>query len=135
MDGVFRVLGKRILLGLAATLGTSAALDSLGFGALDVVGWDPIFVVRLPGGDSWAFRIRCHLSSGVGFFGHLRTFAALGGFALLGEVGDDPDGVEEVSDRDGAGEEEEVKEEAGGELVRGVESSEVKRLTVEGQRC
>ena len=82
-----------------------------------MAGRDPVLVVGLgAGGDGRSVDaggrgdalVCCALFGG-----------AAGGALLLGEVGNDPDGVEEVDDADEAGEDEEVEEDAGVVLVGG----------------
>jgi hypothetical protein len=73
---------------------------------LDVVIRDPVLIVGLASRDRRTFGVGCHCS--VSFLGRVGAFAALGDLALLGEVGDDPDGVEEVADSDCASEKEDI---------------------------
>lgn len=102
------LVGKK----LGAGLGLAGALDLSGLGAVDVVGGDPVSVVGGGGGNSRAGSL---LNSGS-----LSTLGRAGGtllgglaaLALLGEVGGDPDGVEEVDNSSKAGQEEEVEEDA-----------------------
>jgi hypothetical protein len=80
-----------------------------------MVSWDPFLVVRLrPGRHSWAISTRswdAFVCSAL--FGCTTLCAITTSAALLGEVGCDPDSVEEIDDADEAGEEEEVEEDAG----------------------
>lgn len=76
-----------------------------------MVGGDPVGVVGSGRGDGRGGG----LLDGGGFaLGAARgtLLAGLAALALLGEVGSDPDGVEEVDGTSGAGQEEEVEEEA-----------------------
>ena len=80
-----------------------------------MVSWNPFLVVRLrPGRHSWAIST-CGGDAFVcsTLFG-CTTLCAITSAALLGEVGCDPDSVEEIDDADEAGEEEEVEEDATG---------------------
>lgn len=77
-----------------------------GLGAVDVVRGDP---VRVIGGGGRNGRAGALLGLGLGALrGSLLT--GLAALALLGEVGSDPDRVEEVDDASKAGQEEEVQE-------------------------
>ena len=80
-----------------------------------MVSWDPFLVVRLrPGRHSRAISTRGWDAFVCGaLFGCTTLCAITTSAALLGEVGCDPDSVEEIDDADEAGEEEEVEEDAG----------------------
>ena len=86
----------------------TAALDSARLLGLNVVSGNPLGIKGLAGGSS--------IGIGAGALSLLRSLgAALSGttgLALLGEVGGDPNVVEEVHDTDEAGEEEDVEEDA-----------------------
>lgn len=69
---------------------------------------NPIFIVGFSGCNSRTFRVGCH--TGVDFLYHVRSLATLGHLALLGEIRDDPDGIEEIADAGGAAKQDEVKE-------------------------
>lgn len=112
MDGWKFARFALCLLGLASSaFGTTAALDSAGLGALNMVVGNPLLIVGLgTGGDSRGFVVRgdhdgvnlaCCL---LGTSGRLTL--------LLWEVGDNPNGVEEIANCHGACEEEDVEEEA-----------------------
>jgi hypothetical protein len=78
---------------------------------LRVVGWDPFFVIGFAAGsDGWTFGVRGWAGCD-GLLGLSRPPTS-GAFLLLWEVGSKPDAVEGVGDTDGAGEEEEVEEDA-----------------------
>lgn len=72
-----------------------------------MVGGDPVSVVGSGRGDSGAGSFLNNLA-----LSRSLLLAGLATLALLGEVGSDPDSVEEVDDTDEAGQEEEVKEDA-----------------------
>src|SRR2546423_10992289 len=99
---------------LASALGPGrAALDSPCLRLLDMVSWDPFLVVRLrPGRHSGAISTRGWDAFVCGALFGYTTLCAITSAALLGEVGCDPDSVEEIDDADEAGEEEEVEEDA-----------------------
>lgn len=93
--------------------GLRAAFDLAGLRAVDVVRGNPISVVgtgrrnRSAGGSllgNW----------GLNALGLGALLAGLSGLALLGEVGSDPNGVEEVAGARDTGQQEEVEEDAGG---------------------
>lgn len=93
--------------------GLGAALRLPGLGAGDVVGGNPVGVVGSGGGNGSA-------AGGLLSSLDLNTLGALGALlgglsslALLGEVGNDPDGVEEIAGTRDTGQEEEVEEETG----------------------
>lgn len=95
------------LLGLSTALWSAATLDTTSLGALNVMGRDPFLVICLSTGrDCWTFVVglnRADLD--------LLDRCLLGSLlALLGEVWNDPDGVEEIADTDSTGEEEAVQE-------------------------
>lgn len=102
-----RVAGNQSLLRFAAALRASTTLDSLRLRALNVVTRDPVFIVGLASRNGSALGVGGN--SSVSLL-HLHLFAALSGLSLLGEVGNDPDGIEEISDAHGAGKEEKVEE-------------------------
>lgn len=72
-----------------------------------MVGGNPVSVVGGGRGDSGAGSFLDNLALGRGLL-----LAVLATLALLGEVGCDPDSVEEVDDTNEAGQEEEVEEDA-----------------------
>lgn len=93
--------------------GLRAAFDLAGLRAVDVVRGNPISVVgtgrrnRSAGGSllgNW----------GLNALGLGALLAGLSGLALLGEVGSDPNGVEEVAGARDTGQQEEVEEDADG---------------------
>jgi hypothetical protein len=79
-----------------------------------VTGRNPVLIVCRSGTcNSWSFRVR----DNIRLLGHVTTRTALDSLAgwttFLGrKVGDDPDCVEEVTDANGTGEEEEIQEKA-----------------------
>lgn len=73
------------------------------------MGGDPVGVVGTGGGNSGIRRGNIEVSLLDGDTGLLRLAAT----SLLGEVGGDPDGVEEVEDTSEKGKDEEVEEDAG----------------------
>jgi len=91
-----------------------ATFDSPGFRALKVLSWNPILIVCLcsGGGHSRAVRTRDRNAFvGGTFLGSAALYAlATASGTLLGEVGRNPDGVEEIDDAADAGEDEEVEE-------------------------
>lgn len=91
---------------LRAGLGL-AALDLPGLRTVDVVGGNPVSIVGGGRGDGGAGSFLDNLALGRGLL-----LAGLATLALLGEVGCDPDSVEEVDDTNEAGQEEEVEEDA-----------------------
>lgn len=92
--------------------GLLAALDLARLRAVDVVGRNPVSVIGGSRGNGGA--------GGLLNSGSLGTLSAAGGtllaglaaLSLLGEVGCDPDGVEEVDGTTKASQEEEVEEDA-----------------------
>jgi hypothetical protein len=104
-----------------------------------MVSWYPILVIRL--------RSRCHgRAVGTGGWDALVSSAfldctalsTLAASAFLGEVGRDPDGVEEVDYADEARQDEEVKEDTGdvGQRRRRLKGRlRRKELTFEDQKC
>lgn len=95
--------------------GLRAALDLAGLGAVDVVRGNPISIVgtgrrnRSAGGRLLGNRGLNALGATVG-----ALLAGLSGLALLGEVGSDPNGVEEVTGARDTGQQEEVEEDTDG---------------------
>lgn len=89
-------------------LGPGSALDSFGLRALQMMARNPFLSVGLGAScDRGTVRLRL-LASNLGLLD-----GCLGlDFLLLWEVGGNPDVVEEVADATGAGEEEEVQEDA-----------------------
>lgn len=100
---------SRSSLNLGADLGT-ATLDLPRLRAADVVRRNPVGVVGGGGRNSRAGGL-LRRASGLALGGALGV-VGLGALALLGEVGSDPDSVEEVHDTNKAGQEEEVEEDA-----------------------
>jgi len=80
-----------------------------------MVSWDPFLVVCLrPGRHRRAISTRGWDAFVCGaLFGCTTLCAITTSAALLGEVGCDPDGVEEIDNADKAGEKEEVEKDAG----------------------
>jgi len=102
--------GLVIYANLGAGLGLASTLYLARLRAGNVVRGDPVSVVGGSGGDS---RVGGLLSGdGLGALGGGTLLARLAALALLGEVGGDPHGVEEVDDTNEASQEEEVKEDA-----------------------
>lgn len=93
--------------------GLRAALDLAGLGAVDVVRGDPIGVVGAGRRNRSAGR-RLLSNWGLNALSATRgaLLAGLSGLALLGEVGSDPNGVEEVTSARDTGKQEEVEEDA-----------------------
>lgn len=94
--------------------GAGTTLDLSGLGAVDVVRRNPISVV---GGGTRDSSTAGSLLSGLGLDTLRATLGALltglSRLALLGEVGGDPNGVEEVTGTRNTGEQEEVEEDTG----------------------
>ena len=95
-------------------LGPRSTLDLPGLRAVDVVSWDPIRVV---GGSRRHRRaVRSFARRSFALLGRTRRLlgelGALSGLALLGEIGGDPNGVDEIANTTEAGQNHEVKEEA-----------------------
>lgn len=101
-----------------------------------MVGGDPVSVVSGGRGDGSRGG---SLLDGRGLaLGAARgtLLAGLAALALLGEVGGDPDGIEEVDGTSGAGQEEEVQEETKKGRVSQLRGMLRRRvLTSGGQRC
>lgn len=90
--------------------GLGAALRLAGLGAGDVVGGNPVGVVGCGGRNgSTGGLLGSLLLNALGALGAL--LGGLSSLALLGEVGGDPDGVEEVAGTRDTGQEEEIEEE------------------------
>jgi len=123
---------------LRAGLGLASTLDLPRLGTSNVVGGDPVGVVGGGRGDG---RARGLIDGrGFGALGAARgaLLTGLAGLALLGEVGGDPDGVEEVHSTRGAGQEEEVQEETGqgqGQSITRDTLEEGQVLTPGDRRC
>ena len=82
-----------------------------------MVARDPFFVVRLDASAGCRPVVLRVLGAGVDLLG-CGSCATASGLPLLREVGRDPDGVEEVADAGGAGEEEDVEEDTGRGQIR-----------------
>ena len=93
---------------LSAGLG-ACTLDLTSLGLLDVMGRDPVRVVRRGRGNSGVRRGNIEVSLLGSDTSPLRVTAT----SFLGEVGGDPDGVEEVEDTSEEGKDEEIEEDAG----------------------
>lgn len=92
-----------------SALWSGTTLDSASFRAAQVMGRDPVFSIGLgTGRDRRSISIRL-LTSDIDLLD--RSLCALT-LLLLWEVRGNPDGVEEVANANGAGEEEEVEEDA-----------------------
>lgn len=87
----------------------TAALNFSGFRALNVVSWNPLRIVCLGhGGRFWGLVAR--ISGSLLTEGFLGAILGLSGLALLGEVGRNPKGVEEIAGSNEGGKDKEVKE-------------------------
>ena len=108
---------SHLLSGSSSTLRSwSTALDTTCLWSLQVVCRNPLFVVGLSSTcNSWAVPTNDWYSvRGIDFFATARgTLGALTTLALSGEVGDDPNAVEEINDSHEKGRKEEIEEDAG----------------------
>jgi hypothetical protein len=86
----------------------SCALDLTSLRLLDMVGGDPVRVVGSGGGNSGIRRGNIE----VGLLDSGTSLLRLTTTSLLGKVGGDPNGVEEVEDTGEEGKDEEVEEDA-----------------------
>lgn len=86
----------------------ACALDLTSLGLLDVVGRDPVRVVGSGGGNGGVRRGNIE----IGLLDSDTSLLRLTATSLLGEVGGDPNGVEEVEDTGEEGKDEEVEEDA-----------------------
>lgn len=100
-----------------SALRTTAALETTSLGALKVVAWDPLFVVRFNASAGCRAVVLRVLCAGVDLLGGSSCTTA-SGLLLLWKVWRNPNGVEEVADACGAGEEEDVEEDAGRGQIR-----------------